>query len=79
MDADDHIRRAALLSDTPDTDELLLREIEKCVAQARTAFDAEKWNDAALYIGFASTQAMRLIEYLRPRLTEQGPNVGDLA
>jgi hypothetical protein len=54
--------------EAPDTDELLLRDIERCMTHARAAFDAEQWEDASVHIGFASVQADRLVGYLRARI-----------
>ena len=57
-----------MATDAPDTDELILRDIETAIRAARVAFDAAKWDEAALHIGFAGQQINQLADYLGPRL-----------
>ena len=57
-----------MTTDSPDTDELLLRDVEAAVARARTAADAQRWDALAMNMALVSMQSQRLIEYLQPRL-----------
>jgi len=56
------------MTDAPDTNELLLREVEAAVARARTAMNAEHWELVQLNIGFAAYQAWQLSSLLNSRI-----------
>jgi hypothetical protein len=55
--------------DAPDTDELMLRELEAAMARVRAAFDANRWDVAVLNLGLIGQDAFRLQGLLGSRTT----------